>query len=150
MNTILDECDNDIHITGLYKTHPTARSHYARSGKTYVHRIVMSRMLGRSLSSKERVDHINGNGLDCRRSNLRLVDGSQNSANRPGWRNSSSKYKGVTFNTYLNKWQAKISPHGKTKHLGYYADEVDAAKAYDSAAISVFGEYVKINLEIHA
>jgi HNH endonuclease/AP2 domain len=145
MNVILSDLDKDIKITGVYKTHPTARSFYARSGNKYVHRIVLSRVLGVNLSRTDRVDHINGNGLDCRRDNLRLATCSQNSANRLGWRKSSSKYKGVTFSKQRKDWQAKITVNGKTIHLGYFKNEEDAGKAYDKQALIEFGEYAKLN-----
>jgi hypothetical protein len=149
MNVILSQEDQDIYISGVYKTHPTARSFYARSNNKYVHRIVMSRVLNKELTRFERVDHINGNGLDCRRENLRVATGSQNSANRPGWRYGSSQYKGVTFNKQRNKWQAKITFDSKTKHLGYFDDEIDAAKEYDKNALVLFGKYAKLNFQEH-
>jgi hypothetical protein len=147
MIPILDEVDKDIHITGCYKTHPTARSYYARSGRIYVHRIVMQRILGTNIPSGSKVDHINGNGLDCRRSNLRLVTHAQNLANRPGWKTSSSKFKGVTFNKQRQLWQSKITVSAKTKHLGYFANEIDAAKAYDSAAKELFRDCAYTNFK---
>jgi hypothetical protein len=143
---LIDAIDSDIKVCGEYKSHPQARSAYARTkGNKYVHRVVMARVLGRHLERNEKVDHINGNGLDNRRCNLRVVTHAENLANRPGWKQSSSKYKGVTFFKRDQKWQAKICPKGKTIHLGYFEDEKEAAHEYNKAAILHFGEMAVLN-----
>lgn len=93
------------------------------------------------------VDHINGNGLDNRRSNLRIVTHSQNMANRRPQRNGTSCYKGVSWNKQWQRWVSKIYPNGKNIFLGYYASEIEAAKIYDVAAIKFFGEYAFLNFK---
>jgi len=118
---------------------------YLNGKNVYLHRFVMSNILGRPLKSTERVDHINGNGLDNRRCNLRLCEHKQNMANQGSRKNTSSKYKGVTFYKRDQKWQAKISPNGKTIHLGYFDSEIEAAKAYNRKAVEVFGEFARLN-----
>jgi hypothetical protein len=147
---LVSEQDLDLlfRVSGVYLTNPQCRTPYVhlRANKTvYAHRVVAERMIGRKLHKAERVDHINGNGTDNRRENLRVVTHSQNLANRPGWRKSSSKYKGVTFYKRDEKWQAKICPRGKTIHLGYFEDEVDAARAYNAAAQIHFGASAMLN-----
>lgn len=89
------------------------------------------------------VDHINGNGLDNRVSNLRLTDKQGNAANRPKDRlkNPSSKYKGVSFCKGNKKWKGQISVKGKTIYLGYFLNEIQAAEAYNIAAKKYFGEF---------
>jgi hypothetical protein len=78
------------------------------------------------------VDHI-GDSLDNRRSQLRAVDHSKNQMNR--YANAgTSKYKGVSKSKYSNKWAARVDAAGRIHHLGYFDDEIDAAKAYDTAA----------------
>lgn len=122
------------------------RSSKRINGKQFdirMHRIIMQLKRG---DSKE-VDHINGNGLDNRRSNLRTCTRQQNQFNsRP--RIGTSKYKGVTWfeiNGKYGKWCAKIRKSGKTTHLGYFKDEIEAAKAYDAKAKILFGEFARPN-----
>ena len=82
------------------------------------------------------VDHINGNTLDNRKSNLRVATVRQNKANSSSKKGSISKYKGVTYCKYHKKWKAAIKFDGVNKHLGYFNNESDAAKAYDKFAVS--------------
>lgn len=77
------------------------------------------------------VDHINGNTLDNRRSNLRIVNNRENCQNLHCPK--SSQYAGVTWISRDRKWQAKISIEGIHKHLGYFSNEKDAKNAYDKA-----------------
>jgi hypothetical protein len=95
------------------------------------------------------VDHINHNGLDNRKANLRPVTQAQNCLNRPykiyKKKISSSKYKGVTWHKRMKKWTAQICYQGKHKSLGYFDDETDAAKAYDDAAKKHHKEFAVLN-----
>jgi hypothetical protein len=84
------------------------------------------------------VDHINGNGLDNRKSNLRVVTARQNTQNQK--RKTSSKYPGVSWNKNAQKWQARIGLNGKLRHLGLFVDEREAAKAYEQACRELAGE----------
>ena len=91
------------------------------------------------------VDHINGNGLDNRRSNLRLVSNAQNQQNRIKHKAGTSAYKGVSLAPRGNRWYAKIMVDGKDVFLGSFLREVDAAKAYNVAASARFGEHARLN-----
>jgi len=91
------------------------------------------------------VDHIDGNGLNNRKSNLRLCTYSQNTYNRRPNRNSISKYKGVTYHKRNKKWEAKIILNGKFIYLGGFDDEIEAALAYDRKAAELFGEFAYLN-----
>lgn len=91
------------------------------------------------------VDHKNRNGLDNRRCNLRRSTQSQNHANGPKYRNNTSGYKGVVWVGRANKYAAGISLNGKRKHLGYFVDPMDAAIAYNEAAIKTWGEFAYLN-----
>lgn len=95
------------------------------------------------------IDHIDGNPLNNKVSNLRLVDYNQNSLNREGNKNASSKYKGVCFAKYANKWRAGITNKGINYHLGYFEREEDARDAYRKAAIQIHGEFAKFELDEH-
>jgi hypothetical protein len=97
-------------------------------------------------NTKLLVDHINGNGLDNRRANLRLATYTQNNwNNRQRVERYSSKYRGVSWHKRWGKWSAVISVKGRKKHLGYYRDEKEAAEAFDRAAKKYRGEFAVLN-----
>lgn len=58
---------------------------------------------------------------------------------------TSSIYKGVIWDEQRGKWRSRIEINGKRKHLGYFESEVDAADAYDKAAVELFGSFAKLN-----
>lgn len=88
----------------------------------HLHREVMG--LG-SFDGRE-VDHINGDRLDCRRVNLRVVDRKANTQNRPPVAGSTSRYRGVWWNTQCRKWQVEVKVNGKRHYLGVYSGEDEA------------------------
>jgi hypothetical protein len=93
-------------------------------------------------------DHANGDSLDNRRGNLRPATRSQNLANRSKPRRStpsSSSFKGVYWDRPCRKWRTVIRIEGRSKHLGRYDSEIDAARAYDVAALAAWGEFAKPN-----
>lgn len=98
------------------------------------------------LTGWPQTDHIDHDGLNNRRSNLRLATAGQNGANRRASPGCSSQYKGVRWYPSSRKWCARIRCNGKLRHLGYFAREDDAARAYDAAALEAFGEYAHLNL----
>ena len=92
------------------------------------------------------IDHINGNPLDNRKSNLRICSQQQNSMNKQNQRrNTTSKYKGVNWHKRRNKWRAGIKINGKYKHIGLYDTELTASIEYDKAALLYFGVYACTN-----
>lgn len=90
-------------------------------------------------------DHVNRNGLDNRRINLRPATWQQNMANRAPGRNNTSGYKGVHWKRSERKWVASIGVNGRQKHLGLFADPAEAARAYNRAAVEAFGEFAWLN-----
>ena len=91
------------------------------------------------------VDHINGDRLDNRIENLRIVNNQQNQFNRKSVDKSSSVYKGVSWSKSLNKWAAGYTLNKKKYHIGYFNNEVEAAKAYDKAVANHQDQYKKEN-----
>lgn len=91
------------------------------------------------------VDHVDMNGLNNKRTNLRLCSRSENMRNSKS-RLGTSKYKGVCWDVQANKWMAYINtaPY-KRRHLGLYASELLAASAYNEAALKYHGEYARLN-----
>lgn len=92
----------------------------------------------------EMTDHEDGNRLNNTRSNLRKCTSQQNNANRSG-KQGTSRYKGVSMDSSRNKWISSIQINNKTKHIGRFDDEIEAAKAYDKESFAYYGEFAKLN-----
>lgn len=105
----------------------------------YMHNMILSIPKNSNLET----DHRNGNGLDNRRCNLRLSTSSQNMQNSRKRLKCSSKYKGVSWNKQRKMWRTYIG-HPQT-HLGYFDDEIEAARVYDKTAMKLFGEFANLN-----
>lgn len=92
------------------------------------------------------VDHIDGNCLDCRKSNLRIVSYSNNRRNSVKQRNTKCQYRGVyERNDYPGKYRAQIRFDGRIINLGTFTDILEAARAYDTAARKHYGEFAVTN-----
>lgn len=142
---IVDDIDTDLAELnwsaniGTYTAYAQNRESQTKGGNgILLHRVILERVLGRTLDVSEHVDHINGNGLDNRRENLRLSNKSQNGGNsRKGKRNTSG-YKGVGF--FKGKWRARIY-YKKEYHLGLFNTPEEAHEAYCEKAKEFFGEF---------
>jgi hypothetical protein len=113
---------------------------YTRRCRVSVHNVVLDALY---------VDHINGDGLDNRRSNLRYASPTQNSQNRrPSSRNKSG-FKGIS--PKCGRWQAQLQlPGGRNVHIGTFDTPEEAARAYDTAARKHFGEFAWLNFPAEA
>lgn len=90
------------------------------------------------------VDHVNFNGLDNRRANLRLATRSQNTAHARS-RHGSSEYRGVSWDDSRKMWKASIKRGGRPVSLGVFHSEEEAARAYDAAALAHYGGFALLN-----
>jgi hypothetical protein len=116
--------------------HWYACSSVSRTVRPHMHRL---------LCDGDMIDHVNGNTLDNRRSNLRAVTHVQNNANKRSG-GGASQYKGVfRSGSVSNPWMAKIGVNYRRVHLGMFPTEEDAARAYDNAARDLWGEYACLN-----
>ena len=113
---------------------------YAYTRATGNQMLLMHRMLMQSLPG-EMVDHMDGDGINNRRKNLRNCSNAQNQANKAANRRSKLGLKGVSKKTRGNGYRAVISPGNKKIHLGYYATPEEAAAAYRGAARLLWGEF---------
>jgi hypothetical protein len=91
------------------------------------------------------IDHIDRNKLNNRKSNLRLATHRQNDCNKIVRKDSVSGYKGVQLHKQTGKWRARIKVDYKNIHLGLFEDILDAAKAYNEAALRYYGEFAYLN-----
>jgi len=123
--------------TGSYNTFYAARAHRGKTVK--MHREITG------APGHLVVDHIDRNGLNNRKSNLRVCTNAQNVRNAGPRGNGLSRYKGVSRHTRGKKWTAVIQLNNKTHYLGYFDNEIDAAKAYDKRASQLHGEFACLN-----
>jgi hypothetical protein len=114
-------------------------NHAGKSKRIFMHRLIAS------TPSRLVCDHINHNGLDNRKQNLRNCTKQENGMNRPSQKNGTSRYKGVCWHRRMKKWVAYIKGKGKKRHLGYFISETSAAKAYDIAARKYHDEFASLN-----
>lgn len=142
---------DDAHLIGRWNWRAqwkaNAKVFYAsrKSGKSEGRRcnILMHRQI---MGDPEgfQVDHIHGDTLDNRRSELRIATGSQNQWNTKMRSDNASGFKGVSWHTATGRWQAKISAHKKRMHLGYFDTAQEAHEAYCVAAREYHGEFRRV------
>jgi len=127
-------------VNNIYATSFT----YDASSKTTT-MVKMHRLILGLDNPKIQVDHINGDGLDNRRKNLRITGYNGNSKNRRIYLSNTSGFKGVSFHKRDKKYQAYIALNGIQHNLGYFNSAMSAAKAYNVAAIKHHGEFARLN-----
>lgn len=139
--------DADLDLVRSYTWCPyapeTGRTFYAVARRRDGVRSVIR--MHKLITGWPRTDHKNHDGLDNQRSNLRPATHAQNGANSRSRLGSASSYKGVCWLAGNQKWRAEIMANGRHRHLGCFTDEADAARAYDAAALEMWGEYACLN-----
>ena len=134
--------DEDYEYLNQWKWYPLQKSttcyatRHENNKIIKMHRIVMDAPVGMD------VHHINGNGLDNTKQNMRVCTRSMHQYNRHP---KKGKYKGVTMSGRTGKWQARIKVNKKYISLGYYTNKEDAARAYDKAVRKYAGEFARTN-----
>lgn len=113
-----------------------------RGKKIRMHRLIMHP------NDDDIVDHINGNTLDNRKSNLRITNETgniRNSRKMEKKKQVTSKYKGVSWDKQMSAWKVSIRNCGKVEHLGYFNNEDVAGYVYNLKAKKIFGEFAWLN-----
>ena len=138
--------DKDYEILSNYKwrlcCNNYAGNHFTINGKQkseLMHRIIMNPQ------KNMEIDHIDNNGLNNQKNNLRIVTHQQNMMNSSKIKNKSSKFKGISWDKNRNKWYTEIFFSGKKYFLGRFTNEIDAARAYNTKAKELFSEYACLN-----
>lgn len=108
----------------------------------YAHRLAWLYVYG---YMPEQIDHKNRNRADNRLCNLRAAVQSLNESNKATKTGCASKFRGVSVHHCTGMWRSRIKVNGKERSLGVYRNEIDAAKAYNEAAIIAFGEFAVLN-----
>ena len=103
-----------------------------RRNLIFMHRVIVNTPIGMQ------TDHINGNGLDNCKENLRICTKEENARNKAIHRRNTSGYKGVTWNKFNKKWMAQIRIGRKNIYLGYFIDKEKAHQAYCESARNLF------------
>lgn len=135
---LIDDKDYELVSKLKWRLHGRGVNLYARTSldgkKPMMHRLILNPPSGMD------VDHINHNGLNNRRYNIRICTRTQNQANSKP-RKGTSKYKGVLWSNTEKKWRAFIRINSKGRTIGRFDSELEATKAYKKAAIECFGEF---------
>lgn len=146
---LIDAADIPIVKDCSWSIYKASRTFYATTNfvkdrkRIKLHRLVLSAPDGFS------VDHINGDGLDNRRSNLRLCSNAENIRNQQKQkRKTSSRFKGVTLYRGIrgSRWRGYIHYNSKKYRLGSFGTEIEAAQAYNKAALEFFGQFARLNV----
>lgn len=142
---LVDDEDYEVVIGGKWCAHFEKKNWYAtgrKGGKHYrMHRLIMG-----VTDPTINVDHKDGNGLNNQKNNLRVATTSQNISNGRVREGFTSKYKGVHWDKFNNKWRAMVQSKEGIKRLGRFDNEVHAALVYNEAALKIQGEFARINL----
>jgi hypothetical protein len=154
-STVVDEVDADL-VQFNWHCWTKDGAYYAlrRSGtaegrkNVRMHRVILERMLGRRLEADELVDHVDQNGLNNRRSNLRLATKQQNQWNQKLRADNTTGARGVYWVEDHHKWRAQMTVKSRYHFLGYF-DTIEAAQqAYNEATLALRGEFVPPDLTV--
>lgn len=152
---VIDDIDGDlaefkwramVDVRTVYAMRNSSRVGGQKRVGIQLHRVILSRILGRELLRSEKVDHIHHNGLICVREELRLATTPENGWNQQASLRNTSGYKGVSWHKRNKKFIATLECQGVSHHLGYHLTPEDAARAYNKGAKLYFGDRAFLNI----
>lgn len=152
ISVLVDECDMDLLESRIWRAYLPLRSHLTacaynsltgKSRRIYLHRMIAERAYG-TIPITKWVDHIDRNPFNDQRSNLRIITPQENAMNKGPL---SGRYKGVSFDNAHKRYRSvlTVDNHRKPINLGYWETPEEAAKAYDCAALFLFGDIAYLN-----
>lgn len=149
--TLIDPIDADLaeHHWKLKFSddRPYVHSRYSKSGPwILLHRVILERIIGRSLAEGELTDHKDNDPLNNRRSNLRIANRSQNRMNSRLERTNTSGYRGVYYNKATGRWRSALWVNGHRINIGTYDDPKTAYAAYCEFAKTYHGEFANFGI----
>jgi hypothetical protein len=137
---VVDDDDYDLLSKSRWtrlNNHSVSYAMLLKASGISMHRIIM----GLKKGDTRQVDHIDGDGLNNRKSNLRVVTRRENSLNRKLNKNNTSGHRGVEWDDRNNTWRARITVNNRQIQLGRFENKQDAVTAYEAAADKYFGEF---------
>lgn len=138
----IDDADF-VFVSGVkWRCMHTGTCRYAMHGRLLMHRVILG------LTDSRETDHIDGDGLNNCRSNLRICTRGQNQRNRGKLAHSKWPFKGISKRRAGGSWLAKINVAGKRIRLGMFPTAEMAARAYDEAATKFHGEFARLNFPV--
>ncbi len=135
----------DFERVNARRWYAVKRSHLTYAESCSPTQIMLHRFILNDAPVGAVIDHINGDQMDNRRSNLRVCTQGQNARNCRGSKNNRSGFKGVSWKTDIGKWRARIMIDRREISLGAFESPDAAARAYDVAAAEYFGEFARFN-----
>lgn len=133
--------NEDFNEVSKYNWCLSNNSYAYNSSLGFMHRFIMKTPEGMD------TDHINHDGIDNRKQNLRICMTVENCRNQRPRTSKKSKYKGVFYSKTMNKWESSIKFEDKKIKLGYFKNEIDAAVEYDKKAMLLFGDFAYLNFK---
>lgn len=150
MKAIVDDEDYDYLLDYNWRALKNGKTYYAIFGKrvngkysnTWMHRMIMD-----AKNREDEINHIDHNGLNNQKNNLRKTTHKKVMWQKNAADSKPTKFKGISFHKPSKKWRARIFVDGKMKYLGYYKNEIEAAKGYDNEQKKHYGEFANLNFK---
>lgn len=142
---LIDESDAARVLAHRWSARPGGRTVYGQRSVRRPDGVRTKQSLHSFITGFAETDHIDGDGLNNRRSNLREASRGENKRNQRRYQSNTSGFKGVSWHRGHEKWSAYIGLDGKLRHLGYFLSAEEAARVRDDAARGLHGDFATLN-----